>query len=78
MIGKKLQELRNNKNLRQYEIAELMGVSQKSICTLEGKDDLHITMIDKYLRSLGGRLKISAEFPDEGITYELTEYLKKD
>lgn len=78
MIGKKIQSLRNLKEMRQYEVAELMGITQKSICTIESKEDLHIATLNKYLEALGGRLKISAEFPEEGVSYDLSRYIKAD
>lgn len=78
MLGKKLQDLRNLKSLRQYEIAEAMGVTQKSICAIEAKDDLHVGTLNRFLKALGGKLKISAEFPKEGISYDLTSSIKED
>lgn len=78
MLGKKLQDLRNFKKMRQYEVAEIMGITQKSICTIEAKDDLHIGTLSKLLGALGGRLNISAEFPEEGISYDLSRYIKRD
>jgi transcriptional regulator with XRE-family HTH domain len=76
MIGKKIKSLRNIKKMRQYEVAELMGITQKSICTIESKDDLHINVLNSYLKALGGNLKISVEFPEEGIIYDLTRHIK--
>jgi len=55
-----------------------MGISQKSICAIEAKDDLHVGTLNSYLKALGGRLKISAEFPEEEISYDLTRYIKDD
>ena len=63
--------------MRQYEVAELMGITQKSICSIEAKDDLHIGTLNNYLKALGGHLKISAEFPKEGISYDLTKHIKE-
>jgi transcriptional regulator with XRE-family HTH domain len=78
MIGKKLKKLRTDKNLRQYEVAEIMGVSQKNICTIEAKKDLHLATLNRYLMAIGGRLKISAEFTDEGISYDLSDEINLD
>ncbi|HBD9439207.1 TPA: helix-turn-helix domain-containing protein [Legionella pneumophila] len=78
MIGKKIKNLRTQKKLRQYEVAELMGITQKSICTIEAKDDLHIATLNNYLKALGGQLKITAEFPEEGVSYDLSRYIKED
>lgn len=64
--------------MRQYEVAELMGITQKSICTIEAKDDLHIATLNNYLKALGGQLKITAEFPEEGVSYDLSRYIKED
>jgi len=78
VIGKKIKSLRTQKKLRQYEVAELMGVTQKSICAIEAKDDLHIATLNNYLKALGGQLKITAEFPEEGVSYDMTRYIKAD
>ena len=78
VIGKKIKSLRTLKNMRQYEVAELMGITQKSICTIEAKDDLHIATLNKYLKALGGQLKITAEFPEEGVIYDLSKHIKED
>jgi len=78
MIGKKLKDLRVIKQMRQYEVAEQMGLTQKSICTIESKDDMHIATLNSYLKSLGGHLKLSAEFPQEGISYDLTDHIKEN
>ena len=78
MLGKKIRHLRTLKKLRQYEVAELMGVTQKSICSIEAKDDLHIATLNNYLKALGGQLKITAEFAEEGVSYDMTRYIKSD
>ena len=75
-LGKKLQDLRKKKKLRQYELAELIGVSQKNICTLEAREDIYLSTLKKYITSLGGELKIYAEYHEEGIIYDLSKHIK--
>ena len=76
-IGKKIQHLRKIKKLTQYELAELVGVSQKNICAMESRDDLYISSLKKYISSLGGELKIYAEFKNEEVLYELSNNIKE-
>ncbi len=76
-IGKKLQEIREKKKLRQYELAELVGISQKNISAVENRNDLYLSTLKKYVTPLGGELKIYVEFKDEGIIYDLSESLKE-
>lgn len=76
MIGEKLKSLRENKNLRQYELAELVGISQKNICALEKREDVYLSSLKKYIEALGGNLKIYVEFNKEGILYDLSKEIK--
>ncbi len=76
-IGKKLQEIREKKKLRQYELAELVGISQKNISAIEGREDLYISTLKKYIEPLGGKLKIYVEFKNEEIIYDLSNSIKE-
>ena len=76
MIGEKIKSIRKLKKMRQYEVAELMGISQKSICIIEAKNDLQILTLNSYLKALGGHLEITAVFEEEGINYDMTPCIK--
>lgn len=76
MIGKKLKALREDNNLRQYELAELIGISQKNICAIEKRDDIYLSSLKKYVEALGGTLKIYVEFNKKEILYDFSKYIK--
>ncbi|WP_035918884.1 helix-turn-helix domain-containing protein [Legionella fairfieldensis] len=76
MIGEKLKTLRENNQLRQYELAELIGISQKNICAVEKRDDIYLSSLKKYVEALGGSLKIYVEFKKEELLYDLSSAIK--
>jgi DNA-binding XRE family transcriptional regulator len=59
-----LRELRKAYHLTQMEIAKNLGVGQDSICKLEKRTDLLLSTLANYIQSLGGSLKLVAEFPE--------------
>jgi DNA-binding XRE family transcriptional regulator len=59
-----LRELRHAHKLTQQAVAKKLGISQDGISRLEQRSDLMLSTIDGYVRALGGRVSIIAEFPD--------------
>lgn len=76
MIGEKLKKLREDINLRQYELAELIGISQKNISAIEKRDDIYLSSLKKYVEALGGNLKIYVEFNKKEILYDFSRSVK--
>lgn len=66
----KLAEIRNDRGLKQEEIAERLQVSQSRVSRIErGQlDQSQISTLRAYVRALGGELEVSARFGDERIT----------
>lgn len=64
-----LKEARRRSKLTQIQIALRMNVSQKRISELESKDisKLKVDTLRRYVESLGGTLRITAELPDGTI-----------
>jgi predicted XRE-type DNA-binding protein len=63
----RLAEVRKRQHATQVEVAEAMGVSQARVSRIE-KGELERSEVETlatYVRALGGRLKIVAEFGDE-------------
>ncbi|GAA2139012.1 hypothetical protein GCM10009760_20730 [Kitasatospora kazusensis] len=63
----RLAEVRKRQHATQVEVAAAMGVSQARVSRIE-KGQLERSEVDTlaaYVRALGGRLKIVAEFGDE-------------
>lgn len=61
-----LQELRKARTKTQVEVAKTLGVSQPYIAKLEQRTDLMLSVLQTYVRSLGGELELAVSFPDCG------------
>ena len=65
--ARRLAEVRKRQNATQVEVAAAMGVSQARVSRIE-KGQLERSEVETlaaYVRALGGRLKIIADFGDE-------------
>jgi DNA-binding XRE family transcriptional regulator len=62
-----LEELRKARDLSQEEIAKALAVGQPAVAKLEKRADMHISNLRRYIEALGGKLEITAHFPDASI-----------
>jgi predicted transcriptional regulator len=62
-----LEELRKARDLSQEEIAQALAVGQPAIAKLEKRTDMHISNLRRYIEALGGKLEITARFPDASV-----------
>jgi DNA-binding XRE family transcriptional regulator len=62
-----LSELRKSLNLTQEEVANDLGVVQSALSKLEHQDDIQVSTLSRYIKSLGGSLKLVAHFPDREV-----------
>jgi hypothetical protein len=60
-----LQELRQKVSGKTQ--AELLEVTQGAISQLEGRHDILLSRLTKYVRALGGDLELIARFPDADV-----------
>ena len=58
---------RNVRGMTQTELAELMEVTQGAISQLEGRQDVLLSKLAKYVHALGGELELVARFPDADV-----------
>lgn len=65
MGGVGLAERRKTLGLSQTEVAERMGVTKSRISQIERGEISTIDVIARYVRALGGQIKISAVFGDD-------------
>jgi DNA-binding XRE family transcriptional regulator len=65
-----LAELRAARGMTQVELAEAWEVSQANVSRVENSDDLYISTLRSYVSALGGRLEITAVFPDQTIALD--------
>jgi len=61
-----LRQLRALAGKNQVEVSQATGISQHNVSRLEHRDDMLLSSLDRYVRGLGGRLKLVAELPDLG------------
>jgi transcriptional regulator with XRE-family HTH domain len=63
-----LAELREACDLTQEAVAETLGVKQAAISKLESRDDVRLSTLDAFVEALGGRLRLTAVFPEGEVT----------
>ena len=62
-----LAKLRKAKQLKQTELAVIMGVSQASISKVESGKDIQLSTLQNYVRALGGEVSIIAKMPNSNV-----------
>ena len=62
-----LAKLRKTKQLKQIELAAMMGVSQASISKVESGKDIQLSTLQNYVRALGGEVSIIAKMPNSNV-----------
>ena len=68
-----LQQLRHARKLTQQKLAKSLKIGQEGISKLEKRSDLLISTLQGYVKGMGGKLRLVAEFPD-GPTVELAGF----
>jgi DNA-binding XRE family transcriptional regulator len=68
LLEMSLQELRHKvSDKTQDELAELLDLTQGAISQLEGRHDVLLSKLAKYIRALGGDLELVARFPNSEV-----------
>ncbi len=63
-----LGKLRESHDGAQEEIADIPANSRDNAAHVELQDNLYLSALNSYIAELGGRLEITAIFPDQRIT----------
>jgi len=63
----RLNDLRRRRGLSQAEVARALEVSQPNVSRIEQEDDVYLSTLARYVAALGGRLEVSAVFPEETV-----------
>jgi hypothetical protein len=63
-----LRELRKRHAVSQEELAVKLAVGQPAVAKLERRADMYVSNLRRYIEALGGRLEITARFPDGAVT----------
>lgn len=62
-VGASLKRLRKLSGLTQLEMAKRLDIGQAAVSKIEGRGDIHISTLEKFVEALGAKLKINASFP---------------
>ncbi len=63
-----LYQLRKARAVSQEELAAKLAVGQPAVAKLERRADMYVSNLRRYVEALGGRLEITARFPDGAVT----------
>lgn len=63
-----LLELQQSLGLKPEEIEADFNNFEATVAELENQEDIQISTLSRYIKALGGNLKIVAHFPNEEIT----------
>ena len=62
-----LQQLREDRDITQEDIARILRVSQASVSKMERRSDMRVSTLGRLIRALGGELEIRARFAGETV-----------
>lgn len=65
-----LKALRQERDVSQAQLAELMGIRQASVSKIENQDDMRLSTLRKYIEALGGELEIRVHFSDRDVNLD--------
>ena len=63
----KLRELREQLNMSQEQVAELLDIRQASVSKMERRAAMSVATLRRYIEALGGKLVLKAKFPDREV-----------
>jgi transcriptional regulator with XRE-family HTH domain len=64
--------LREAREMTQVHLAKILGVNQAAVSKLERRADMYLSTVQSFVKAMGGKLKITARFP-EG-TVEINQF----
>lgn len=73
-----LRALRKGLKRTQVEVAEALGIGQDTVSRLESRCNIMVSTLDRYIKAIGGKVSIVAEFPDRPPVKLSFDELAKD
>lgn len=62
-----LMELQESLGLKQDDLEKKLSELESTVLELENQEDIQVSTLSRYIKALGGNLKIVADFPQEEI-----------
>ena len=72
-----LDELREAREMTQQHLARLLKVNQSAISKMERRADVYVSTLQTVIRAMGGKLKITASFPEGEVEINQFRMAKK-
>jgi transcriptional regulator with XRE-family HTH domain len=66
-----LQDLRKARRMSQEDLASTLGIAQPQISKMEGRTDLYVSTLRRYIEAIGGSLEIVARFEEGSVRINL-------
>ncbi|MEH2455866.1 hypothetical protein [Nostoc sp.] len=60
-------ELQESLGLTQDDLEKNLSDVESTVLELENQEDIQVSTLSRYIKALGGNLKIVADFPEEEI-----------
>lgn len=73
-ITARLADIRRHRGISQVTLSAFLNISQPHVAKTEGKSDMLISTLARYVKGLGGELRLVAKFP----LFETEVILKSD
>lgn len=73
----RLSELRKERGITQSELAEILNKRQGEISKIERRQDVKLSTLRDYIKSVGGTLQVLACMPGGVVTIEIEDEQKK-
>ena len=72
-----LDELREAREMTQQHLARLLKVNQSAISKMERRADVYVSTLQTVIQAMGGKLKITASFPEGEVEISQFRAVKK-
>ena len=69
-----LNELRAARSMTQQHLGKILNINQAAVSKLEHRADMYVSSLQDFVEAMGGRLVISAKFPDGEVN--ITQFRK--
>jgi hypothetical protein len=73
-----LAEVRKAREFTQTQLAQSLETTQPGVSAIERRADLYVSTMRSYVEALGGRLEITAVFPEGAVPIDTFSELEDD
>lgn len=64
LVEVRLAEIRKAFELTQAQLAETLKINQAAISKMESQSDMYVSTLRRFIKAMGGSLRVVADFPD--------------